>query len=605
VRDFLLSEALKRLSTEAATRLSTLVAEGEEIPFDVASETAEDSPFFSYVPLTGTYVVAHAAELRALPGFPPAREAVIESGVAAGYLEARGELVPADPRERADLMLTSFLAELWEGSSGFALDGERLEGAISLLDAESRDADSADILVVPLIGLRMSSQRLQLPHGVRLVRADSIEAPIEAMLSEGMGRAAWEPQYLAVAEQESDADSALRQLHELISVMRMFKGGGVGLGPYAFAPTGEGTWRRISTGAPATRPGGYRLSEEEAAGLAAFATELESRPDPDSALTWAVGRFEMGVERESSLDGLSDHLLALRAVLEGHGPVGASLPMRAAALIADDSLERIPAREKLEETLLLERELMNGRSLHNAIELAAWAEESVRRLLRQAALGELGGDLIGTADETLIANGLAGGDAQIMVSAEPEIEIEEVAAEEIEVEKIAPVASPEAEQVEIEADAERPSMAEELAAEEEEIPFEDVPEFEFGAAPESDVRPFDLEAESEASGELQLPSFAEIEDGLEEEDMPSGDTRIMEPIPAEDEIKITATPWLDEVSDARPGDSLEWPAPSFESDRDIQHREKIDTPRVRHLFPVPDSNWDVSHLEFEYDRRSH
>ena len=36
MRDFLLSEAIKRLATEAATRLQTLVADGEEIPFDVA-----------------------------------------------------------------------------------------------------------------------------------------------------------------------------------------------------------------------------------------------------------------------------------------------------------------------------------------------------------------------------------------------------------------------------------------------------------------------------------------------------------------------------------------------------------------------------------------
>ena len=76
------------------------------------------------------------------------------------------------------------------------------------------------------------------------------------------------------------------------------------------------------------------------------------------------------------------------------------------------------------------------------------------------------------------------------------------------------------------------------------------------------------------------------------------ETRIMEPIPAEDEIKITATPWLEEVSGERPGDSLEWPAPSVE--RDLQHRERIDTPRVRHLFPVPDSDWDVPHLEYEH-----
>ena len=173
---------------------------------------------------------------------------------------------------------------------------------------------------------------------MRIVRADSIEAPIEAMRSEGMGRAAWEPQFLAVAEQDADggAEAALQQLRELISVMRLFKGGGIGLGPYAFAPTGEGTWRRIATGAPATRPGGYRLSEEEAPSWPTSPTALEARPDPDGALTWAVGRFEMGCERESALDGLSDHLLALRAVLEGHGPVGASLPMRAAALIADE-----------------------------------------------------------------------------------------------------------------------------------------------------------------------------------------------------------------------------------------------------------------------------
>ena len=75
------------------------------------------------------------------------------------------------------------------------------------------------------------------------------------------------------------------------------------------------------------------------------------------------------------------------------------------------------------------------------------------------------------------------------------------------------------------------------------------------------------------------------------------ETRIMEPVPAEDEITITATPWLDEVAEGRPGDSLEWPA---DHDRDLQHRERIDTPRVRHLFPVPDADWEVSHLEYEH-----
>jgi hypothetical protein len=87
----------------------------------------------------------------------------------------------------------------------------------------------------------------------------------------------------------------------------------------------------------------------------------------------------------------------------------------------------------------------------------------------------------------------------------------------------------------------------------------------------------------------------------EEEHMEEQETRIMEPIPAEDEIRITATPWLDEVSEGRPGDSLEWPA---DGHRDLQHRERVDTPRVRHLFPVPDdADWDVRELEYSHYRR--
>ena len=38
--------------------------------------------------------------------------------------------------------------------------------------------------------------------------------------------------------------------------------------------------------------------------------------------------------------------------------------------------------------------------------LATWIEDGVRRLLRQAALGELGTDLSTTADETLVVTGL-------------------------------------------------------------------------------------------------------------------------------------------------------------------------------------------------------
>jgi hypothetical protein len=521
VGDFLLNEALKRLATEAATRFSSLVASGDQIPFDVAEDAGPDSPFYRYLPLTARYVAEREGELRSLPAFGPACDAVEEAGVAAPYLEARGEAVPAEPGERAARMLTSFIASLWDGCTEFSLDRVRLDNALAVLDAEARDVSEADVLIVPLVGLRMPLARLQLPHGVRVVRAEQIDAPIEAMRSEGMGRAAWEPQFLALAEQSGEAggvEEAVHQLRELISVMRLFKGGGIGLGPYAFAPTGKGQWRRVATGAPATRPGGYRLNEEEAAELAELASALEARPDPDGALAWAVGRFEMALERETALEGLSDHLLALRAVLEGHGPVGATLPMRASALISNESLDRIEVREQVEHAMELERSLMNGAPVRGGLGLAGWMEEGVRRMLREAALGELGTDISTAADETLIATGLAAGDLEIAVTAQP--------------------------------------IAEPLFA----------PEPETAPPPE--------------------------EDYVEQE------TRIMEPIPEEDEIRITATAWLDEVEVE--SSTLDFPA----VESDLAHRERVDSPRVRHLFPVPDSDWEVGELEYDHYRHA-
>jgi hypothetical protein len=538
VRDPLLNEALRRLAAEASTRFATLVASGDQIPFDVAEQAGEDAFFHSYVPLTGRYVREREAEIRSLPGFGSAREAVDAAGVAATYLEQRGEVVVADAAERAAHALTVFLASLWDGSSHFSLDRERLDVALAALDAEVGDVDEADVLVVPIAGLQMAPPRLQLPHGMRIVRADTFDAPLEAKRSEGMGRAAWEPQFLAVAELGEGSDStasALNQLGELISVMRLFKAGGVALGPYAFVQTAEGSWRRVATGAPAPRAGSYRLSEEEAAELADLANALEARPDPSGPLSWAVRRFELGCERASAPEGLSDHLLALRAVLDGQGPVGASLPMRAAALVADGSEDRLAVRERIEAALELERAQMTGASVEASIELAGWMEGSVRRILRQAALGDLGSDLNEAAEETLIAAGLGEGDAEIAVA--PPVQ------------------------------------------------------------PELELEPNDLQTHEPEV--LREPAAENHASPLEEENME--DTRILEPVPAEDEIRITATNWLDEVEVGEDAGTIEWPA----GGSDVEHRERIDTPRVRHLFPVPeDADWEIRELTYDhYDRR--
>jgi hypothetical protein len=247
-------------------------------------------------------------------------------------------------------------------------------------------------------------------------------------------------------------------------------------------------------------------------------------------------------------------------VLDGQGPVGASLPMRASALIAGGSVDRLAARERLEAAMELERSLMAGASGEGARELAGWVEESVRGILREAALGELGTNLGEAADETLIATCLGAGDVEIAVAAQ-DLDLDGNQADDLR--------SPEPE-------VHDPRLSEpavhDLA----------VPEFEIDH----------IRASKPVADHPELPSE---EASMEE------DTRILEPVPAEDEIRITTTHWLDEVEVEE--STLDFPA----IEGDVSHRERIDTPRVRHLFPVPeDADWEVRELDYDHyeDRRT-
>jgi hypothetical protein len=585
VRDSNLHEAFRRLAAEAATRFTSLVATGEELPFDVAENPGEHT-FYRYVPLTVRFVRDHADELRSLPAFGPACSAVDASGIAARYLEARGEEVPEDELERADRMLIAFVARLWEGSAEFTIERPRLEAAIRELDVEVRDAAEMDVLMAPLVGLQMPVARLELPS-VRIVRADTVEAPTEATRSEGMQRNAWDPQFLALAEREEGPGGsapAMQLLRDLVSVLRLFKEGGVGLGSHAFTPTGEGTWRRIPTGVPASRPGGYKLSEAETEELAEFARRLEARPDPDGSLGWAVTRFEMGCGRSTALDAVSDHLLAMRALFEGSGPVGANLPMRAAALIAD-APERPEAYEKLQAAFELERAMMGGREydLGAATGLATWLEDAARSIVRGAALGEHGSDIAASADENLVATGLEAGEGSVEQMGEdsewdvPEDELSEEPEAELESES---PGVPEFDPIRIRARAQEPvaetsEEAEEDAAED--AAEEEEPSYEDGLYYEADETVDDgTESEAELEGEHD-----------------------------DEETAVRASTerdWLSEVSGDERGETLEWPAPRPRSSQEAEE-EPLEEPRVRHLFPVPDdADWEIGELDYDRDR---
>jgi hypothetical protein len=433
MQDLVVREALETMAVDAGDCLRELVAAGAEIPYEVL-EPGSSSPLCEYTPQTPRFVREHAGAMRQLDSFGAACAALEAAGLAGVYLEAAGVSVPAEDRPRGEAAGILFLCRLWQGSTDFSIAEERLEAAIAEVELGDEVAEDEIEVVVPVRGLQMPIERLELATAT-LVRADTVEVPPEARASEGSGAAGWQPTFLAVARvgdrpegtDTPDAGArAVEAFRQLITTLRLLKPGGVGLGPHAWARTGGDRWRRIATGEARPRPGGYVLAPEDLADLMALSRALAQRSTPfgrpardrgglAGTLARSISRFEAGLERDAVLEALNDYLLSLRFLLDGAGPADLGLPMRVAALCAEPE-GRDAVRSVLDRALALERELWTGEPTPTAdgelgpIETAAHIEELTRAILKDAACGHLGGDLRATADEILLADGFAVGD---------------------------------------------------------------------------------------------------------------------------------------------------------------------------------------------------
>jgi hypothetical protein len=389
-----LEDALRRLAVEAADVFEDLLRAGAELPFDLEASRSDQSPLpmYSYTPLTGEFIERHLAEIRRLEAFVEVREI-------AGEEAAIG-----------------FMVGLWDGRSEFEIAGDRLQGAIqgvlSSVSAEEGEGTPAGEIIVPLVGFHMPKDELTL-DGVRIVRADSIDdLPLDAIeaTNSAPGRksgfvARVSCGVAAVAPAAAVADDLRRALRTL----RLFRPGAVGLAAHGWARRAGG-WERFGTGAGRTRQGGYRLTGGEAAELEQFAKTLNERGACLPALAWAASRFELGAERASLIEALSDYLLAVRGLLEGGGPANTALSARVAALACMPT-ECEAGRLCVERALALERKLMSGARYRpgpdaSPLEVIAELEELLRRLLTGMATGELAGDLRAAADERLLSHGL-------------------------------------------------------------------------------------------------------------------------------------------------------------------------------------------------------
>ena len=198
MRDLVVREGLEAMAVDAAERLRDLIADGEEIPYEV-HEPGDGSPLCRYEPQTELFVRDHAGDLRELDSFGAVlrRDRGRRARRAATCSEL-GIAVPPEPRPRAELAGIVFLCRLWMDSSDFSLDARAARRSRSTSSRPGSTSTRGQIeVIVPLRGLQMPAARLDLA-GASIVRADTVDVPPEARSSDGLGVSPWETPFLAV-----------------------------------------------------------------------------------------------------------------------------------------------------------------------------------------------------------------------------------------------------------------------------------------------------------------------------------------------------------------------------------------------------------------------
>jgi hypothetical protein len=407
VRNGTLHGILEAFTADAACQLAMETARGAEIPFEVIEERRGRVPLYCYRPLTGDFIRERLGVLSSLPTYAAAVGALTSLDGAENYLRQRGEArIPDEPRERADAALRSFLGSVFHERSQFEFDQARFEGAYGELEMALYEGRCVTTVIAPLLGLALDSESDVVPlgEGLSLVRGESLpDAPADAVWAD-----AEEPNVLAAltVSQERSARPAVSlaraRFRRVLTALRLFESGRYALGPVAWTRTDTGPWRPAPLGSSG-RAGLMTLlpaaSEDE---LRAFCNLIARRIPNGGEVPWALARFEMGCERLTPFEALTDYLLALRALLEPEGPSSGRLAGRLAAICARPP-DRAALAERVAHAISLERAVISGLAPAQAGVDALVEEmaEHLRALLRDVLCGHLDPELRQLADELL------------------------------------------------------------------------------------------------------------------------------------------------------------------------------------------------------------
>jgi len=406
-----LDAALGDYFAAAAEYLRGELAAGAEVPFELGTQSARrggSATLYCYRALTGEFISEREPALKRLPGHAEAAKLLEHfDGVESYLASVGGEAARAKGRSRVRATIKALLQEVFDEQSDFELRAERVEAALTRLHDSTLASASELTLVASLHGVTIASAELPLTKGLRIVQRDALQELLDAGPS-ALESELTENHLIVVytAEPDDAPEAALLEgravLKDLLSALRLFGDGRVSLGALAWARIGGGSWTPLALGAGGRPHGMLVVTAEQEDELRAFCNLVSRRAPHDNDLAWALRRFELGCERETPYEGLTDNLLALRALLEPEGPASARLAGRLAAICATAE-ERPELTERMTRALALERSLIAGTATKNAASqsLADEVANHLRSLLRDVICGHLDPDLAVIADELL------------------------------------------------------------------------------------------------------------------------------------------------------------------------------------------------------------
>src|SRR5215213_5142506 len=399
-----LHDSLAAFVEEAAWQLAEEISGGAEVPFELIEQGRASAPLYCYRPLTGRFIADRSPELAKLPSYPAAVQGLTTLPDLPAYLQVRGRRTPSpDRRAQADAALQAFLAAVWAESSDFAFDRERFDAAFAELEEAAYGDRTLAVVLASVEGLVLESEEVALGDGLALVRAETLRDVPDELRDDEMGTVAMLALDAAPGDGRSLEDAG-RRLRRLQTALRLWDDAEPSLGPTAWARTNGGAWSAVPLATGIRRDAGdCLLAAEEEDPLRAFCSLVSRRTPRAGELAWALRRFELGCERASAVEALTDWLLAARALLAEPGQPGYDGVAERMAAICAPPEDRARAEGRIRDAIALERAAVAGlvRPEPDVDELISELGASLRAMLRDVLCGHLDPALRRVADELM------------------------------------------------------------------------------------------------------------------------------------------------------------------------------------------------------------